>query len=84
MTDIPRQLSIELMQDDPDLYTVGSRVQVWLNGVKQDACIRYDMDKGEIERYAKNEDGTIKHTAESYTTEVVRGKVEVTLREEHA
>jgi hypothetical protein len=76
---IPRKLSVDDL-NNAELAEWVQVVRVFVDGVEQTTCIRYDMDKGEVLRYVKKDDKLVVE-GECLKTELVKGKVEVSLRE---
>jgi hypothetical protein len=74
---IPRKLSVADMQRDPILRDIGVQLEVLVDGNPQGHCTRYDMDIGEVERFATWPDGRLKVRDGEVVTELVRGVVEV-------
>lgn len=74
---IPRKLSIDDAEKDARLMAVAMALDVFLDGQKQTACLRYDLDAGEIERIAQDNAGKIIIEGGDFKREIVRGVVEV-------
>lgn len=78
--DIPRKLTVEETLTNSFLNDLAQRLVIRLDGKPQDTVVRYDMDGGEIERYVKDENDRLVVENDKAKREVVRGKVEVTLK----
>lgn len=73
---IPNQWSIEEGVFDPI-----SRIDLYLDGVKQDQVVAYDVDAGAVRRNVLDADGgsQLNATRDAVLRETVRGKVEIVL-----
>jgi hypothetical protein len=80
MVDIPHKLSIDDVKN-PDLAPFIPQVRIFLDGIEQTNVVRYDMDSGQVVRLAKDEQGKFKHDGVQVLTEVLRGKVTVSLKD---
>lgn len=75
---IPNQMAIGDAHYDADL---ARRIDVFLNGEKQNAVVAYDVDAGAIRRNVLDSDGKpqLNATRDAVLRETVRGKVEIVL-----
>lgn len=78
---IPRRLSVGEMNTDRTLRAIGERVQITVDGVQQNRCLSYNQDTGEVVRYAMTEGDRFMYDGDNLLTEVVKGVVEVTLKD---
>jgi hypothetical protein len=80
VTRIPRRLSTDDAAKDPRLAALVPRLEITLDGVRQTRCVGYDLDAGEILRFAADEEGRLIPDGDRALMEVVRGKVRVRVR----
>lgn len=74
----PRKLSV--LTEDPEEIKWLGLVDVWLNGrLLTDSCRSYDVDKGEVEVYSKDDEGSLvpDSSGERYETKILTGLVQV-------
>lgn len=79
MTNIPRKLGVDDLKTELAGWVMV--VDIFLDGVQQKNCIRYDMDAGELERYVVDEHNKLVLDGHSAVTETVRGEITVKLRD---
>ena len=77
MVDIPRQLSVDQMHSDPDLYMIGLNIEIALDGEKQSGVIEYNIDEGWLVRYVE----PFQVVNEEAVTEKVTGNVTVKMKD---
>jgi hypothetical protein len=77
--EVPRQLSIR--HGSPlyvsNFYDVGQKIDVYLDGVKQDTVVSYDADAGYVRVNRTNEKGEFFVAGDEIATEIKRGRVEL-------
>jgi hypothetical protein len=77
--EVPRQLSVR--EGSPlffgDFYAVGQKIDIWLDGVKQDHVISYDADAGYVRVNRLNAEGNFFVAGDEVATEIKRGRVEL-------
>lgn len=83
MTVIPRKMAVDEMMTDVELYRIGMRAEMRLDGQVIGRLTRWDMDAGEVERFVTDERSVIMldEATGEIKREVLTGKVEVTLRD---
>lgn len=76
--EIPNQMALGERGFDHDL---AMRLDIYLDGVKQDQVVAYDVDAGAIRRNVLGADGRpqLNATRDAVLRETVRGKVEIVL-----
>ena len=77
--EVPRQLSVR--PGSPlyvsNFYQYGEKIDVYLDGVKQDQVVSYDADAGYVRVNRLGEDGDPFVTGDEVATEIKRGRVEL-------
>jgi hypothetical protein len=62
---------------ESSFHTWGRHVDVWLDGVKQDRVVSFDMDHGWLRRFKTDAEGEAQIEGDEFATEILRGEIEL-------